>query len=422
MARPPLEVEYEALFQSTLIGVALVSGRRFLRVNDEFVRISGYSRFDLETESASFLEPAEPAVGRTKYERDHARPGGEHRTLLIEAAPLDEGRVLFSVVDITERQRRAAELEYARALLVRAVDSMSDGFVLFDADDRIIICNQVYTAMLEGFGTEKPAFGPPSSMIGMHVETIIRTQIAHGQPVPPEYAGDIDRWVADRVAQHRRADGQPHVQQLQGGRWVQSIRHRTPDGGMVVLRSDITAFKEREHAAELLAQHDALTGLPNRRLLPERLAQALARARRNAEIVAVLLIDLDDFKPVNDTHGHKAGDDVLRLTADRLKACLRINDTVLRFGGDEFIVIVECGAQTADVNAIAVKILEAVSRPVAPLWTTDLSTPNVVISCSIGISQYPRDSEDPDTLIKLADLAMYQAKQSGRGRLVFHGS
>jgi diguanylate cyclase (GGDEF)-like protein len=310
-------------------------------------------------------------------------------------------------------------LENAGAVLLRAVDSMSDGFVLFDANDRIILCNQVYASMLEGFGDSS---FDAKSMIGMHVETIIRRQVEHGQPIPPEYGGDIDKWVADRVALHRKADGVPHVQQLRGGRWVQSIRHRMSDGCMVVLRSDITHFKERERAAELLAQHDALTGLPNRRLLPDRLAQALARARRSNEIVAVLLIDLDDFKPVNDTHGHKAGDEVLRLTADRLKGCLRITDTVARFGGDEFIVVVECGAQTADVHAVAAKILDAVSRPIAPLWTTDLSTPEVRITCSIGISQYPRDSDDAETLIKLADAAMYQAKQSGRGRLVDSGA
>lgn len=416
MERPQLEAEYDALFHSTLNGVALVSGNRFVRVNDEFVRISGFSRFDLETQSASIIEAEAASVDRRRYERDYVRPDGQHRSLLIEAVGLETGRYLYSIVDITEQQRRAAELENARELLVRAMDSMSDGFVLFDADDRVVICNQIYAAMLEGHGTERPAFGPPATMVGMHAEAIIRKQVEQGQPVPAEYGRDIERWVADRLAMHRRADGKSHVQQLTGGRWVQSIRHRTPDGGMVVLRSDITAFKERERAAELLAQHDALTGLPNRRLLPDRLAQALARARRSKEIVAVLLIDLDDFKPVNDAHGHKAGDDVLRLTADRLKGCLRITDTVARYGGDEFVVLAECGAQTADVNAVATKILDAVSRPIPPLWATDLSTPNVHITCSIGISQYPRDGEEPDKLIRLADAAMYRAKQGGPGR------
>lgn len=421
MDRPPLETEHDALFHSTLIGVALVSGHRFVRVNDEFVRISGCSRFDLETQSASSIEPDAASVDRRRYERDYVRPDGQQRSLLIEAVGLEAGRCLYAVVDITEQQRRAAELENARELLLRAVNSMSDGFVLFDADDRIVICNQIYTAMLEGHGTERPAFGAPATMVGMHVESIIRKQIEQGQPVPAEYSGDIDRWVADRLATHRRADGKPHVQQLTGGRWVQSIRHRTPDGGMVVLRSDITAFKERERAAELLAQHDALTGLPNRRLLPDRLAQALARARRSSEVVAVLLIDLDNFKPVNDAHGHKAGDDVLRLTADRLKGCLRVTDTVARYGGDEFIVLAECGEPTADVTAVATKILEAVARPIPPLWTTDLSTPNVHITCSIGISQYPRDGEDPEKLIRLADAAMYRAKQGGPGRFAQSG-
>lgn len=304
-------------------------------------------------------------------------------------------------------------LENAGAVLLRAVDSMSDGFVLFDANDRIILCNQVYASMLEGFGgTHFDA----KTLIGMHVETIIRQQVDRGQPIPPEYGGDVDRWVADRVALHRRADGVPHVQQLSGGRWVQSIRHRMPDGCMVVLRSDITHFKERERAAELLAQHDALTGLPNRRVLNDRLLQAVARARRSGEIVAVLLIDLDEFKPVNDRHGHDAGDEVLRLTASRLKTCLRITDTVARYGGDEFVVIAECGAATADVRAVAAKISEAIARPIPAEWSANAATPAVQINCSIGISQYPRDGDDPDTLIRLADAAMYEAKARGRAR------
>lgn len=108
-----------------------------------------------------------------------------------------------------EREQRAA-LENARALLMRAVNSMSDGFVLFDPDDRIVLCNQVYATTLEGFDTAH-------SLIGVDVETIIRRQIEKGQPIPPEFEGNVDRWVADRLATHRRADGRPHVQQLSGG-------------------------------------------------------------------------------------------------------------------------------------------------------------------------------------------------------------
>jgi diguanylate cyclase (GGDEF)-like protein len=305
------------------------------------------------------------------------------------------------------------ELENAGAILMRAVDSMTDGFVLFDPGDRIILCNQVYASMLEGFDQSNFT---AQSMIGMHVETIIRKQVEHGQPIPPEYGGDVDKWVADRVALHQRADGVPHVQQLRDGRWVQSIRHRMSDGHMVVLRSDITHFKERERAAQLLAQHDALTGLPNRRVLQDRLQQAVARARRSHDVVAVLLIDLDHFKPVNDLHGHTAGDEVLRLTADRLKGCLRITDTVVRFGGDEFVVIAECPGTPGHVEAVSNKIHDAVSRPIAPVWTKDPAAAPVQISCSIGISQFPRDSDDPETLIRLADAAMYGRKQDKNPR------
>jgi diguanylate cyclase (GGDEF)-like protein len=193
-----------------------------------------------------------------------------------------------------------------------------------------------------------------------------------------------------------------------------------PDGSMVVLRSDITHFKERERAAQLLAQHDALTGLPNRRVLHDRLQQAIARARRSKEVVAVLLVDLDHFKPINDRDGHAAGDEVLRLTADRIKGCLRITDCVVRFGGDEFVVIAECPGETADASAIAAKILEAVGRPITRVWTGIPGDAGIEIACSIGISQFPRDSDDPDSLIRMADASMYKAKEAGGGRFVQH--
>ncbi|HXG87393.1 MAG TPA: diguanylate cyclase [Vicinamibacterales bacterium] len=421
--------EYEAWFDGSLIGVAQVRDGRFVRVNEEFARIYGDSPQKWVGASAGPLAPdtapasiESVAPTRTSYHREHMRPDGQRRTLLVEAItvaspdrtdktnPPASTDTLYTVVDVTEREQNAAALENARALLMRAVDSMSDGFVVFGPDDRILLCNQVYAATLDGFGAA-------SSLIGMHVETIIRHQIAQGQPMPAGFTGDIDQWVAHRLALHRRADGIPHVQQLSDGRWVQSTRHRMPDGGIVVLRSDITAFKESERAAHVLAHHDALTGLPNRRLLKDRLALAAARStRRGAEMVAVLVIDLDRFKPINDAHGHRAGDEVLRVIANRLVACLRSADTVARLGGDEFVVVLDGVAAACDVDAVALKIIEAASRPIPATWAAAGTPPDVQVGCSIGISLCPRDGVDMDRLIGLADTAMYHAKEAGRGR------
>lgn len=415
----------DALFHTSHMGTAIVRRGQFLRVNDELARILGRPVELLEGAPVDALDkiPAE-LTGPTRqplrlwYSRRYIRPDGASRTLHIERVPLaadDTDTALLTVVDVTAQGRHGAEaIDQTRAVMLRAVDSMSDGFVVFDPDDRVVLCNRVYASTLEGFDDSE-------SLVGVHVEEIIRRQIASGQPVPAEFAGDVERWVAERLAQHRSADGQPHVQELSGGRWVQSIRHRTPDGGIVVLRSDISAYKHNELAARLQAQYDHLTELPNRRLLHDRLTHALARARRAGAAVAVMLIDLDDFKPVNDTHGHRVGDEVLRVTASRLRAALRSADTVARYGGDEFVVVIDDLRRVAHIGEVTTKVIDAVERPI-PLTAGPAEAPALQISCSVGISLFPQDGQDTEVLIRHADAAMYRAKQTGRGRYAYHST
>jgi diguanylate cyclase (GGDEF)-like protein len=167
--------------------------------------------------------------------------------------------------------------------------------------------------------------------------------------------------------------------------------------------------RERKHAEELirhLANHDVLTGLPNRRLLEDRLSQALIQARRRRTRIALMLIDLDGFKAINDTLGHLAGDTVLQTVAKRLSGCVRQSDTVARQGGDEFVIILHDLMQTADSAKIADKIRHVVAEPMT------ISGQRLAVGASIGISVYPDDAGDGEGLLKIADGAMYSSKQT----------
>ena len=161
-----------------------------------------------------------------------------------------------------------------------------------------------------------------------------------------------------------------------------------------------------------LARHDALTGLPNRQLLNDRLVQALAAAKRDKTHVALMFIDLDEFKPVNDTYGHAAGDLLLMEAARRIQDCIRESDTVSRIGGDEFIVLLPIVESLQDSSCVAEKIRLALNLPFEPGGS------KVYISCSIGIALYPEHGIDANTLFRNADDAMYQAKRSGRNAVV----
>ncbi|MDP1929405.1 MAG: EAL domain-containing protein [Thiobacillus sp.] len=177
---------------------------------------------------------------------------------------------------------------------------------------------------------------------------------------------------------------------------------------------DITERKQHEAELEYQASHDSLTGLPNRSLLRDRIEQAIARARRDGSRVAVVFVDLDHFKLINDSLGHHVGDRLLLEVSDRLMACVREHDTVARQGGDEFVLVLTEQHGEDESLAIVSRLLDVISQP----WVDEGQ--EYGLSCSIGISCYPQDGNNPDALLRCADTAMYQAKASGRSTYHFY--
>jgi diguanylate cyclase (GGDEF)-like protein len=163
------------------------------------------------------------------------------------------------------------------------------------------------------------------------------------------------------------------------------------------VRSDVTEIKASEAHVRHLAYHDPLTGLPNRRLLQDRMERSFTLARRNRTQVGVLLVDLDNFKVVNDQYGHRVGDEVLREVASRLRVCVREADTVVRHGGDEFVVLLPELQRAQDAARVADKIIEEIAAPVC------VDALELRVSASIGISFYPTDGQESDTLVWMAD-------------------
>jgi diguanylate cyclase (GGDEF)-like protein len=182
----------------------------------------------------------------------------------------------------------------------------------------------------------------------------------------------------------------------------------------VAMFSDITERKKQEEIITFQAFHDALTGLPNRILFLDRLEQMLVQGTRSgARTAAVMFLDLDRFKQINDTLGHEAGDQCLKEVARRLRQCVRASDTVARMGGDEFTILLPEIAEKGDVRMVAQKILDSMKTPLL------LAGQEVIITTSIGISLFPRDGRDGETLLKHADAAMYRVKGSGRAGMFF---
>jgi diguanylate cyclase (GGDEF)-like protein len=220
---------------------------------------------------------------------------------------------------------------------------------------------------------------------------------------------DADGTLALQRAFIREGRGGSFVERLSDGRSV-SISHRSmPDRGFVLTFEDITGRLVAEEKIKHLAHYDALTNLPNRVTFYEGIEMALRRHLRRSESIAVLSLDLDDFKGVNDSLGHPIGDLLLRAVADRLRRCVRGEDIVARLGGDEYAIVQVPSEQSQDVTALATRLIDVVGAPY------DLEGHQVIVGVSVGIAIAPHDSDKPDILMKNADLALYRAKTEGGG-------
>jgi len=231
------------------------------------------------------------------------------------------------VVDVSEQHAVESELRTAKTRFSDAIEAIPDGFAYYDSEDRLQIFNSQYHRIYSS-STDKIA-------IGYTFEEIIRDGVARGHY--PEAIGCEEEWVRSRLATHRSPQGALE-QQLADGKWVKIDERRTCDGGIVGVRVDITELKHREEELRRLSVTDHLTGLENRRAFLHHLHETMNSADRHRRLMAVLLIDIDRFKAINDTYGHAAGDEVLKTVAELITAELRGQDRACRYGGEEFAV------------------------------------------------------------------------------------
>jgi diguanylate cyclase (GGDEF)-like protein/PAS domain S-box-containing protein len=321
----------------------------------------------------------------------------EQTRLMIEVAALSValiGSILFLIVQRLLRQRRDSErrISLEKESLDTAINAMSQGLVLFDSENRVVVCNQRYTAMY--------GLSPEVVKRGLSLRELLQHHKDTGS-----LQADVDTHCArvlDRVASEK-----VQIASVGDGRWVQITHQKAVNGGWVATHEDVTERREADEKIVHLAHYDTLTDLPNRVLFREQLELELKRIKRSGQL-AVLYIDIDEFKSINDALGHPVGDELLKTVAARLRHCVRETDFVSRLGGDEFAIVQTMVQQPEDVTDLISRIYSVMREPYECLGH-QLST-----DASIGVALAPQDGTDLDELLKNADLAMYGAKADGR--------
>ena len=440
--------EQNAILENALIGIAFLKDRRVLRCNRRFEEIFGYEQGALLDQStqALYLSEKEFSSGDALYDevwggstfgrelRMRKRDGTEFWCYLsgraVQSGDPTQGSVwLFE--DITADKSasdRIRQLAHEQELILQNA-TVGIAFVR----NKVIQRSNRYLEQMTGHA--------PGALLGCTSEILFADRAEWGGAVKLAYESTEPGATHVAEVRFKRADGTTFLcrtvgRRIDGGgdeqEWIWSfddvsaeratleslerlVTERTAElqSANAKLEAEISERKLAEGRARHLADHDALTGLPNRRILEDRLTQALALSYRNRKHTAAMFIDLDRFKTINDSLGHAAGDQLLKEVAKRLVTQLRVGDTVCRIGGDEFVVVLPEITRGADATQVAQKIIETLSEPIV------LDGRDITITPSIGISVFPEDGSDAETLIRNADAAMYHAKEMGRSNYQF---
>jgi len=397
------------LFELSPLGIALndLNGR-YVEFNDAFRRICGYSAEELrnldywaltpkkyQTEEAAQLQEIGSTGHYGPYEKEYLRKDGSLVPLCLNGMLVkgsDNQQYIWSIVeDISARKHAEEEMKIA-ALVYQA---SNEGMMVLDADNNIISINPAFTAITGYSAAEAIGKNPkiliPDKQNNSNYEAVWQALETTGN------------WQGELWSRHK--NGETYVQWLS----INSIYH---DNGSLHRRvgmfSDITEKKQHDDLIWRQANYDVLTDLPNRQMVRNRLKEEIKKSLRTRKPIALLFIDLDRFKEVNDALGHDIGDFLLIDAAGRMLSCVRETDTVGRLGGDEFMIILNELDEIDCIERIARKLLDSLAAPYR------LNDELAYISASIGITVYPQDAADLPALLRNADQAMYAAKRQGR--------
>ncbi|WP_246686351.1 MULTISPECIES: EAL domain-containing protein [unclassified Methylobacterium] len=322
------------------------------------------------------------------------------RWLRVSRSATQEGGFVAVCSDISVLKEQEAGLTQTNLRLDAALDNMSQGLCLYDADHRLMVVNRRYAEIYNL---------PPGSVVpGMSAEAVLQCSLGAGHH-PGSTLADMLREAACIFGTSRQ---RTHFQELANGRVVAIEQRMTADGGFVATYDDVTERRQAEARIAYLAHHDTLTGLPNRILFSEQVDAAIAQAGRGTGF-AVFCLDLDDFRPVNDTLGHVVGDELLQAAANRIGACIREIDSCARLGSDEFAIL-QRGIDTAeDAAVLARRLVEVLGAPFV------LSSHTVTLGVTLGITLAPYDGTSCEKLLMNADVALARSKVDARGSFRF---